>query len=104
MSMSDCGTSRRSVPCNRSPPRECRRPVCVRLLKPFRMMDAVHTRRDKNEIQPVLHGNRQPNVAVLKERIELKDELIDDKGQRRSADERDLHGTECRRVTNFDKV
>ena len=68
------------------------------------MMDAVHTRRDKNEIQPVLHGNRQPNVAVLKERIELKDELIDDKGQRRSADERDLHGTECRRVTNFDKV
>ena len=46
------------------------------------MMDAMHARRDKNEIQPALPGHWQPYVAVLKECVELKDELIDDKGQR----------------------
>jgi len=86
------------------PPREYRRPVCVRLVKSFRMMDAVHARRDKNEIQPALPGHWQPYVAVLKQRVELKDELIDDKGQRWPADQRDLHGTKCRGVTDFDKM
>ena len=86
------------------PPREYRRPVCVRLVKSFRMMDTMHARRDENEIQPAPPGHRQPYVAVLKECVELKDQLVGDKRQRRSADDRDLHGTECRGVTNFDKM
>src|SRR5439155_21903724 len=61
------------------PPREYGRPVGVRFVKSLRVMDSVHARRDQNEIQPTLQGNRQLYVAVLKERVELKDQLIGDK-------------------------
>ena len=68
----------------------------VRVVLPLdlRVVDAVHARSDEHLIEQAFGTERKPNVAVVKEHLNLKNELIDGKCPRRGADETHLEKTE----------
>ena len=83
------------------PPCEDDREIRHVLAPDDRVVDAVHARGDQHAIQEALDANRQAHVAVLKERVRLKHELVDGNGQRRCADQQDLHDAKSRRQRNL---
>ena len=54
----------------------------------------MHARSDEHQIEQAFGAERKPNVAVVKEHLNLKNELIDSKCPRRRADETHLKKTE----------
>ena len=68
----------------------------VRVVLPLdlRVVDAVHARSDEHLIEQAFGTERKPDVAVVKEHLNLKNELIDGECPRRRADEAHLEKTE----------
>ena len=68
----------------------------VRVVLPLdlRVVDAVHARSDEHLIEQAFGTKRKPDVAVVKEHLNLKNELIDCECPRRRADETHLEKTE----------
>ena len=68
------------------------------------VMNAVHAGRHQHEDQHALDRKRKPQVAVLEQRVELKDRLVCDEHPRSAADERHLQRAESGRETDLDEV
>src|SRR5439155_17743768 len=68
------------------------------------MMDAVHSRSHQDLVEESLEPNRQPHVAMVKKRVRLKNQFVDRVGERRDADQNDLHNSEASGKRDLDEV
>ena len=64
----------------------------------------MHARRDQDKDQQALDGDGDAHVAVLSERIKLKDRLVDHEHPGSATDERHLHRPKSGGQTDLDKV
>ena len=76
------------------PPGKYRAEVRVVFPLDLRVVDAVHSRSDEHLIEQAFGTERKPDVAVVKEHLNLKNELIDGECPCRRADETHLEKTE----------
>ena len=78
----------------------------VRVVLPLdlRVVDAVHARSDEHLIEQAFGTERKPDIAVVKEHLNLKNELIDGECPRRRADETHLEKTENDRERDLTEV
>jgi len=67
-------------------------------------MDAVHPGGDEHLVQQPLHVDRQSHVAVVKERVDQEDKLINQERGKRRADQADLNDPKYRRKGDFPEV
>ena len=64
----------------------------------------MHTWRDQHEDQHALDADREPQVAVLEQRVEVKSGLVRDEHPGRAADQHGLQRPKGRGETDFDEV
>ena len=83
------------------PPGKYRRPIGVVFLPNLRVMNAVHARCHQNQAQPAFKRHGKAKVAVLKERLQLKDEFVGNEQRRRAADQHDLDCSKTGRQPDF---
>jgi hypothetical protein len=78
----------------------------VRVVLPLdlRVVDAVHPRSDEHLIKQAFGTERKPNVTVVKEHLNLKNELIDGECPSRRANETHLKKTENDREHNLTEM
>ena len=68
------------------------------------MVNTVHPRRDQDQVEQPLNPNRQADVAVVKQRVGLKQQFVTQKHPRRQTDETDLYHTEPGRERHLSKM
>src|SRR5438105_1233181 len=68
------------------------------------MVNAVHSRRDQQHVEGALEEERQPGIAVMEKRAELKRGLIDRVSEKRRADENHLKDAQPGREPNLHEV
>ena len=67
------------------PPGKNNRVVGVVLAPHVGVMNAVHPRRNEHLVEPTFQRKRKSNITVLKQRIQLEDDFIQRKSERRDA-------------------
>lgn len=68
------------------------------------MVYPMHPRRHQYLVQQSLDPDRQAHVAVLKQRVRLKDQFVDREGQRRNTDQGDLNNPKTGRHRDLPKM